>query len=96
MSAFAATGADYNMAVISTDDWFIGPIITSYSADPEGELASQVMMGIYGSGMEKGIEMAAESLKTPASAGPGGSFFREDAKLVIIFVSDEPDHSSPG
>ena len=40
--------------------------------------------------------MAAESLKTPASAGPGSAFFREDAKLVIIFVSDEPDHSSPG
>ena len=96
MSAFAATGADYNMAVISTDTWYLGPIITPYIADPEGELASQVMMGIYGSGMEKGIEMAAESLKNSSAAGPGGSFFRADAKLVVIFVSDEPDHSSPG
>ncbi len=96
MSAFSATGADYNMAVISTDAWYLGPIITPYSPDPEGELASQVMMGIYGSGMEKGIEMAAESLKSSSAAGPGGAFFREDATLVVIFVSDEPDHSTPG
>ncbi len=96
MSAFAATGADYNMGVISTDEWYLGPIITPYSADPEGELASQVMMGIFGSGMEKGIEMAAASLSSSAAAGPGGAFFREDAKLIVIFVSDEPDHSSPG
>ena len=96
MSAFAATGADYNMGVISTDNWNLGSIITPYVTDPEGELASQVMMGIYGSGMEKGVEMAAEALKDPSSAGPGGAFFRPDAKLVVIFVSDEPDHSSPG
>ncbi len=96
MGAFAATGADYNMAVITTDDWFLGTIITPLSTDPEGELASQVMMGTWGSGMEKGVEMAAESLKNPTEAGPGGPFFRADAKLVVIFVSDEPDHSSPG
>ena len=96
MSAFVATGADYNMAVISTDDWYLGPIITPYTADPEGDLAAQVMMGVGGSGMEKGIEMAAESLKSSAAAGPGGAFFREAAKLVVIFVSDEPDHSVPG
>ena len=46
--------------------------------------------------MEKGIEMAAASLSSSAAAGPGGAFFREDAKLIVIFVSDEPDHSSPG
>ena len=96
MGAFAATGADYNMAVISTDSWYLGSIITPYITDPEGELASQVMMGIFGSGHEKGVEMAAESLKSASAAGPGGMFFREDARLVVIFVSDEPDHSSPG
>ena len=46
--------------------------------------------------MEKGVEMAVESLSNASYAGPGGPFFREDAKLVVIFVSDEPDHSSPG
>ena len=96
MSAFAATGADYNMAVISTDFWNFSTIITPYSADPEGQLAAEVMMGVGGSGMERGIAMAVSSLSSAAAAGPGGSFFRNDAKLVVIFVSDEPDYSSPG
>ena len=30
------------------------------------------------------------------SAAPGGDFFREDAKLVVIFVSDERDQSIGG
>lgn len=96
MSAFVATGADYNMAVITTDDWRFSTIVTPSSPDPEGQLSSLVVTGVMGSGNEKGIEMAVESLKDSSAAGPGGSFFREDAKLIVIFVSDEPDHSSPG
>ena len=37
--------------------------------------------------------MAYESLSDSNYAGPGGIFFRQDAKLVVIFVSDEPDHT---
>ena len=95
MSAFISTGADYRMAVITTDRYSFSTIIDPSYADPESELASLVMTGIGGSAHEKGIEMAAESLKNSSYAGPGGDFFREDAKLVVIFVSDEPDHSSP-
>ena len=96
MSAFAATGADYQMAVITTDRWMFGSIVTPYSADPEGELAGLVVTGVMGSANEKGIDMAVQSLSSPSAAGPGGSFFREDSKLVVIFVSDEPDRSVPG
>jgi hypothetical protein len=95
MSAFVATGADYNMSVITTDRWSFSSIVTPWSADPEGELASLVVTGVMGSALEKGIEMAYLSLDSPTAAGPGGSFFRPDAKLVVIFVSDEPD-GSPG
>lgn len=94
MTAFAATGADYHMAVITTDDWSFSAIVTPYSADPEGQLASLVVTGVMGSGHERGLEMSVLSLSSSSAAGPGGSFFREDAKLVLIFVSDEPDHSS--
>ena len=96
MSAFAATGADYQMAVITTDSWMFSSIVTPYSADPESELAGLVVTGVMGSANEKGIEMAAQSLSSPSAAGPGGTFFREDSKLVVIFVSDEPDRSFPG
>ncbi len=96
MGAFIATGADYNMAVITTDDPSFTTIIKPTSPDPESQLASLVMMGIYGSGIEKGIEMVSNSLSDPAAAGPGGLFFRESSKLVVIFVSDEPDQSAAG
>jgi hypothetical protein len=96
MLAFAAAAADYNMAVITTDNWMFSSIVTPYSFDPEGEIANLVVTGINGAGMEKGIEMAANSLGSAAAAGRGGLFFREDAKLIVIFVSDEPDYSSYG
>jgi len=93
MSAFTSSGADYRMSVITTDRWTFSAIVDPSSADPESELASLVMTGIMGSGMEKGIEMAYQSLSNSSAAGPGGTFFRADAKLVVIFVSDEPDWS---
>lgn len=95
MTAFTASGADYHMAVITTDTWAFSSIVTPYSPDPEGELSSLVVTGVMGAGMEKGVEMAYRSLSSSAAAGPGGSFFRADAKLIVIFVSDEPDHSTP-
>ena len=94
MSAFSATGADYHMAVITTDEWLFSDIIDVTTVDPESRLASLVMTGVMGSGMEKGLAMAKQSLSSPAAAGPGGDFFRADANLVVIFVSDEPDHST--
>jgi len=96
MGAFNSSGADYRMAVITTDRYTFTTILDPSHPDPEGELSSLVMTGIMGSGMEKGIEMAERSLSTSTAAGPGGSFFRDDATLVVIFVSDEPDHSAGG
>jgi len=96
MNAFAGTGADYNMAVITTDRYTFGTILTPMTPNVETELSNLVMTGIMGSGMEKGIEMSFRSLSSASAAGPGGSFFRQDATLVVIYVSDEQDWSSPG
>ena len=95
MTAFAATGADYNMAVITTDRWTFSTILTPTTPNVEQELSNLVMTGIMGSGMEKGIEMSFRSLGSATAAGPGGSFFRQDATLIVIYVSDEQDWSSP-
>ena len=94
MSAFVNSGADYKMAVITTDRWTFSTIIDQAHANPGGALASLVVMGTGGSANERGIAMAYESLSSSAAAGPGGIFFRTGAKLVVIFVSDEPDFSS--
>ena len=96
MSVFSSTGADYNMAVITTDRYLFSTIITTTTSSPELVLSSLILTGISGSGNEKGIEMAKRSLTSPSAAGPGGSFFREHSKLIVIFVSDEPDHSQYG
>lgn len=94
VQTFIATGADYRMAVITTTYSMIGAIIDWNTPSPEIAIASEVMVGISGSGMEYGIQKAVDALSDPTSAGPGGAFFRENATLVVIWVSDEPDHSA--
>ena len=96
MTAFAQTGADYNMAVITTDRWMISSILTPQTPNVEQALGNLVIQGTYGSGMEKGIEMSYRALSSSTSAGPGSAFYREDATLVVIYVSDEQDWSNPG
>ena len=96
MSTFAASGTDYHMSVITTDSYLFSTIIDGSTQNSEQLLSSLVITGITGSGMEKGIDMASRSLSTAAAAGRGGNFFREDSKLIVIFVSDEPDFSASG
>ena len=96
MTAFAQTGADYSMGVITTDRWMISTILTPFTPNVEQELGNLVIQGTYGSGMEKGIEMSHRALSSASSAGPGSAFWREDATLVVIYVSDEQDWSNPG
>jgi hypothetical protein len=95
VTAFVAAGADYRMAVITTSDSQIGHIIDTNTALPSGAIALEVLVGVHGHGMEKGLEMSYLALSNSGSAGPGGSFFRTDASLIVIYVSDEPDFS-PG
>jgi hypothetical protein len=96
INIFAASGVDYHIAFITTDNpIFVGEIVTPLFADPIGEANSQIRsIGTYGSANEKGIDTSYESLRGAGNAAPGSEFFREDAKLVIIYISDEDDHSS--
>ena len=93
MSAFQSTNADYHIAVITTDDPSFTTIIDNSTQNPADVLASLFVVGTFGSGMERGIDMSYESLSDSLYAGPGGNFFRDTATLVVVYVSDEPDHS---
>lgn len=95
VSAFTQSGADYNMAVITTDRYSVGTILTPQTPNIEQQMANLVIVGTGGSGMEKGIEMSHKALSSATSAGPGSTFFREGATLVVIYVSDEQDWSNP-
>jgi len=92
-SAFLANNPDFHMSVITTTFPTLNGMITNATHSPEVYLASLVNVGVFGSGMEMGIEMAYQALSDPSIAGPGSQFFRDEAALVVIFVSDEPDHS---
>ncbi len=93
IQAFMATGADYHMAVITTTHSMIGNIIDISTPNPETAIANEVLVGIGGSGMEYGLQKSKDALSSASSAGPGSTFFRTDASLVVIYVSDEPDWS---
>jgi len=99
MTVFLAASPDYHMAFITTDSGAFegGQYLDTTTASPE-LVASSIVSGIgtHGSAHEKGIQFAEQSTLNTIYAGPGGDFFREDATLVIIFVSDEPDHSDGG
>jgi hypothetical protein len=95
ISVFSVTGVDYQIAVITTDDaLFRGSILTDTTPDLETEFTDQAIAGTYGSALEKGLQHAEEATSPGGDASPGSSFLRDDAKLIIIFVSDEKDWSS--
>lgn len=94
ITVFKNSGVDYHIATITTDNpTFVGNIIDSNTIDPILEFNIQAQVGTYGSGMERGLDMAYEALQPGGDAAPGSIFERADAKMSLIFVSDEPDYS---
>lgn len=85
---------DYQLAVITTDNpTFQGEIITAETDDMEAEFIAQTSVGTAGSGDEMPTEMAYQATESGGDAGLGSDFLRDDARLALIFVSDEPDSS---
>ena len=96
MNAFTAAGVSYQIALITTDDSsFVGDVITNATADPITEFNDQIdSIGTRGSAHEKGLWYAYESTTTgDASPGSSTGFQRPSARLVVVYVSDEPDFS---
>jgi len=94
ITPLSTSGADFHIGTITTDSAaFRGPIITPTTPDIIAEFQDQIVAGIMGSATEKGLEMANDATQPGGAAGPGGSFFRDDANLVVVIVSDEDDMS---
>ena len=96
MNVFQSSGIDYNIGFITTDDESMaGDLITIATADPSTEVAQIIdSLGTQGSATERGMDQAYDALQTGGDFGPGSTFWRNDAKLIVIFVSDEDDSSS--
>ncbi len=96
MNAFTAAGVSYQIALITTDSSsFVGDVITNATTDPVTEFNNQIdSIGTSGSAHEKGLWYAYESTTTgDASPGSITGFQRSSARLVVVYVSDEPDFS---
>lgn len=61
--------------------------------DPTGVFKQIAVLGTGGHFQEKGRAAAYAALSKPLVTGYNGGFFRDDAKLSVIFVSDENDRS---
>ena len=97
MAVFVSAGVDYQVAIITTDQSeFIGDIITPLTFDPVTEFGNQIdLVGYGGSAIEKGLWYAYESTTTgDASSSSSAGFLRESARLVLVYISDEPDAST--
>jgi hypothetical protein len=96
INAFTAAGVSYQIALITTDSSaFVGAVITPATPDPVLEFNNQVdSIGTRGSAYEKGLWFSYESTATgdASSSSPTG-FLRSTSRLVVVYVSDEPDHS---
>ena len=103
MNVFLTTGADFHMGFITTDrtafycSLSICWIDNSFATPVDWAQGTIASISTGGSAFERGIQMAEGVLKNTdydTGAAPGTSFWREDATLVIIYVSDEPDFSA--
>lgn len=107
MQYFTDSGLDYHVGVVSTDmdsRQHSGRLLrdetddrryidTTYSADEAiDSFAERATLGTGGSSDERGKDAAWAALVTEASDMNAG-FFREEAGLSVIVISDEPDYS---
>lgn len=105
---FVDSTLDYHIGVTTNDDYFgqwpIGqlygslPWIDATTADPVGTFTSNANVGDEGWGAcEMGLEASRRALTPPLVDGANAGFYREDALLSIIIVSDEHDFGgTPG
>ena len=99
---FEFADIDYHIGVITTDTddpahsgrlqgdprW-----IEPDTPDRAGAFAGNVMVGTGGSGYERGLRATRLALSEELRGGHNAGFFREEAYLSILFVSDEDDYS---
>lgn len=94
---------DYHMAVVTTSmggdnpdgGRFIGTpkYVTSKTPDLINNLKARMIVGEAGSNLERGLESMERALSSSYLANEGKGFFRDDALLVVVALSDEDDFS---
>lgn len=100
IQSFFIAGTLFHLGVITTDremddgrlrgdPRFIRP----ETPDAADAFRNSVRVGIDGSGLERGLSATARALSPDLHEGFNQGFRRDQARLVIVYVSDENDHS---
>jgi len=99
---FDTLGLDYHVGVITTDivtPTMIGRLqgdpvyITPDTPDPSGTLAVALNVGTVDMGDESGLAALQDALSEPLLSTDNVGFLREEAHLVAVLLSDEPEQS---
>ncbi|MBM4365102.1 MAG: choice-of-anchor D domain-containing protein [Deltaproteobacteria bacterium] len=102
-SWFDTLRLDYHMGVIATDvvsPQFAGQLVGSptylekTTPDAETRLAERINLGTDDMGDESGLLAVEMALTDPLLNGYNAGFLRPDARLAVIFLSDEPEQSA--
>lgn len=99
---FDVAEIDYHIGVTTTDVEGRGgglvqagdhKVITRETPEPAETFDDLVNVGVQGSGYEQGLAAARLALTETMREGDNAGFFRDEALLSVIFVSDEEDAS---
>lgn len=104
MDFFEGSGLDYHIGAISTDVQLSSRAgvlqesdglryITPDVADATSIFDGMARLGSGGSADEKGLQAAYTMLELKADAPENAGFYRPDAALHTVFISDEEDHT---
>ncbi len=102
MALLEGTIADYRLGVITTDvddpdqrGKLQGdpPVLGPDTPDLPGAFVANAHVGVQGSRDERGFEALQLALTEAVDVGVNEGFFRPDARLHAVVVSDEDDHS---
>jgi len=101
MDALLSTKLNYHLGVISTDrgaynGQLLGnpKVINLVTTNPKSVFGQNVKLGSGGSPVERGLASLDDALSPGMLSGLNSGFLRDEALLVVIFLSDENDHST--
>ncbi len=104
---FVGSSIDYHIGITVLDEWQgqppIGqlygsfPYIDPSNPDPVGAFTGNMTMGDDGMGAcEVGLDATFQALTEPLLSGHNAGFYRDEAFLLVVIVSDEVDGSTTG
>ena len=102
-SWFDSLNLDYHMGVITTD--IVNPVysgrlvgspayIDADTPSASAELAEAIAVGTEDMGDESGLAAVELALSEPVMSTENAGFIRPDARLAVVFLSDEPEQSA--